>query len=472
MLWALPLGFVVLLQIGSDLCFFSLGVAILGIVRPLAAGVCPLWQAHLPLLLEFTCCWQECSWPCVWLRYDVGFSLVKAHRPCSYFSLLPSSPYLDLLVLCPLLCFCWLVMLLAILGPSNLSPLFFGLVFHAMDAWLCQMFWVLETGLMWLELQDAPMSILARADQFMEKTKRGREKLLDSFSQWLLSNGVSFEDFLNAEVTDLDMVNLLLEKYGRELFKAGRPYGHYSELVNAVGSLRPRFRRSLQGAWDLAYSWLRHEPPSHHVALPWQPMVALLVTSFCWGWVRVAGVIALSWGALTTIGEVLAASRGDLVLPSDLRGARHQVARLDQPDLLKVIEAAFARLPKNARLWPFSGQTLRKRFYSLLGALKLPSGSDKAARGIDLGSLRAGGATWLLDKSEHPELVRRRGRWISAKIMEFFFCRRHLRHNSCPCWDSRQKISFFLEFIFFPRCFGESGISTRLQSLRTHGDFC
>lgn len=52
---------------------------------------------------------------------------------------------------------------------------------------------------------------------------------------------------------------------------------------------------------------LRHEPPCHHVALPCQPMVALLVTSFCWGWVRVAGVIALSWGALTRIGEVLAA---------------------------------------------------------------------------------------------------------------------------------------------------------------------
>ena len=174
------------------------------------------------------------------------------------------------------------------------------------------------------------------------------------------------------------------------------------------------------------------------MALPWQPLVALLVTSFSWGWVRVAGIIALSWGALTRIGEVLAASRSDLVLPSDLggttdfallqirepktrhRGARHQVARLDQPDLLKIIEAAFARLPRNARLWPFSGQTLRKRFYNLLTALKLPSGSDRGHRGIDLGSLRAGGATWLLEASEHPGFVRRRGRWISAKIMEIY----------------------------------------------------
>lgn len=53
-----------------------------------------------------------------------------------------------------------------------------------------------------------------------------------------------------------------------------------------------------------------------------------------------------------------------------------------------------------------------------------------------------------------------------------YIFKRHLRHNSCPCWDSLQKISYFLEFIFFPRCFREFGISTRLQSLRTHGDFC
>ena len=137
---------------------------------------------------------------------------------------------------------------------------------------------------------------LGQGRPVLEKTKKGREKLLDGFSQWLDGKGISFADFLNSELTDLDTVNLLLERYGRELFSAGRPYGHYSELVNGIASLRPRFRRSLQGAWDLAYSWLRHEPPCHHVALPWQPLVALLVTSFSWGWVRVAGVVALSWG--------------------------------------------------------------------------------------------------------------------------------------------------------------------------------
>lgn len=149
-------------------------------------------------------------------------------------------------------------------------------------------------------------------------------------------------------------------------------------------------------------------------------------------------IIALSWGSLLRIGEVVSATRLKLVLPSDLgfsvdyallqidepktrlRAARHQVARLDQPQLLMILEFAFSRLDKGERLWPFSPQTLRKRFYTLLDALTLPKGASGPSRGLDMGSLRAGGATWLLESGENPELVRRRGRWISAKIMEIY----------------------------------------------------
>lgn len=135
---------------------------------------------------------------------------------------------------------------------------------------------------------------------------------------------------------------------------------------------------------------------------------------------------------------MLAAERHQLVLPSDIgfttdylllkidepktrfRGAGHQVARLDQPDLLAICEATLSGIPKNAKLWPLSPQTLRKRFYSLLDALKLQRSEQHGQRGIDLGSLRAGGATWLLEKSENPSLVQRRGRWVTQKVMEIY----------------------------------------------------
>ena len=270
------------------------------------------------------------------------------------------------------------------------------------------------------------------------KTRDARMKLLENFNSWLTELGVSLDDLLNPQFLDIETVNLALEKYGRALYKAGRPYNHYAETINAVSAKRPQLRRVLQGAWDLAYTWLREEPPTHHLALPWQALLCLLSVAFCWNWSRVAGVVALSWGGIARIGEVLNAKRRHLVLPADLAGsinysllqieepktrfkaARHQVARLDQPELLKVVEIAFETLDPGQALWPFSPQTLRKRFQKLVeasGLSRLPSG---VKRGLDLGSLRAGGASWLLMVSEDSELVRRRGRWINNKVMEIY----------------------------------------------------
>ena len=81
---------------------------------------------------------------------------------------------------------------------------------------------------------------------------------------------------------------------------------------------RPRLRRQLQPAWDLAYTWLRQEPPNHHTALPWQVLLCMLSTALCWGWPQVAGILALSWGGITRIGEALGAQRKHLVLPQDV----------------------------------------------------------------------------------------------------------------------------------------------------------
>ena len=46
--------------------------------------------------------------------------------------------------------------------------------------------------------------------------------------------------------------------------------------------------------------------------------------------------------------------------------------------------------------------------------------SGGRARPLDLGSLRPGGATYLLQQTEDSELVRRRGRWVSHRVMEIY----------------------------------------------------
>lgn len=95
-----------------------------------------------------------------------------------------------------------------------------------------------------------------------------RDKLLKSFGEWLEAQNYALDELLNVTQPDVDCINLLLERYGRELSQAGRPYNHYAETTNGVSARRPRTRRSLQQAWDVAFCWLRNEPPIHHVALP------------------------------------------------------------------------------------------------------------------------------------------------------------------------------------------------------------
>ena len=147
---------------------------------------------------------------------------------------------------------------------------------------------------------------------------------------------------------------------------------------------------------------------------------------------------AFPGGGLARVGEVLKAQRKHLILPGDVgrtepfallqieepktrfKAARHQVARVDQPQLVSLIESVFEKYNPERFLRGASPQTLRLRFQRILGALKISSLPDGLSRGLDLGSLRAGGASWLLLTSEDSELVRRRGRWISHKIMEVY----------------------------------------------------
>ena len=141
---------------------------------------------------------------------------------------------------------------------------------------------------------------------------------------------------------------------GKTFFVKG-PYGHFSELINAVAASRPILRRQLIGAWDLAYNWMAVEPHVHHMALPALVLVSMLATCLLWGWIKEAGLFALMWGGLCRPGEVITALREHLVLPQDVmrsqlfallrieepktrrRAAKHQAAKVDLPDLLEVL---------------------------------------------------------------------------------------------------------------------------------------
>ena len=188
----------------------------------------------------------------------------------------------------------------------------------------------------------------------------------------------------------------------------------------------------------MGYAWVKAEPSQHHVAMPAPVLCAMVSLATMWGWLQLAGCLALSWGALLRPGELICACRRDLLLPSDLSWtikfailsipepksrrttARHQAAKLDAPDLLAFVDFVFKDFEGHQRLWPHTASTLRTRFGQLLRALKLPTVHQPSQVCLDLGSLRSGGATWLMLITENPDLCRRRGRWASHRMMEIY----------------------------------------------------
>ena len=243
-----------------------------------------------------------------------------------------------------------------------------------------------------------------------QQTRDRRDVYLRRFREWLWTEkGISFQFLLDQKPPDPERIATLLVDYGKELFYAGKSYGIYSETINSVAVSRPLVRRQLTQAWDLAFSWLADEPHCHHPAMPVSIMTAMVTVSLAWGWPHVASVIMLAWAGIMRIGEVLSASRADLVLPLDAapdtafllvmirapktrgRSAKHQAARVDQSDIVRYVSAMYGKASKDTKLWPFSAATLRKRFQNLLGALLLPTTKSATCRPFDLGSLRPEG---------------------------------------------------------------------------------
>ena len=130
--------------------------------------------------------------------------------------------------------------------------------------------------------------------------------------------------------------------------------------------------------------------------------------------------------------------RRSLLLPADVNGtcdyamlsvaepktrckaARHQAAKIDEHDLLRVISLAFGAVGFSQKQWPQSASTFRSRFDMLMQRLEIAELPLNRNRKLDLGSLRAGGATWLLSVSEDAELVWRRGRRLNRRTMEIY----------------------------------------------------
>ena len=271
-----------------------------------------------------------------------------------------------------------------------------------------------------------------------EATRQLRDRYWSVFESWTHESGFNFEEILADYYGNLDEINFILVRFGRTLYRQGKSYNQYAETLNALVARRPALRRLLTAAWDLGFAWTKQEPSQHHIPMPIPILLSMITTALFWGWLRMAGILALGFGGLLRPGELVSALRMDLLLPTDVGNimqfallsirepksrytyARHQATKIDSPDLLQVVTLAFKQLRSTERLWPYSGQTLRGRFKALLAVNGLSTISRPGNRCLDLGSLRSGGATFIILTTENSELCRRRGRWANHRMMEVY----------------------------------------------------
>ena len=246
------------------------------------------------------------------------------------------------------------------------------------------------------------------------------------------------QELLFGRQIDSELVTEALIAYGKELYYGGKPYGRFAETINAVTSARPFLRKQVQPVWDLAFNWVADEPHEHHPALPLSILLAISGLSLLWGWHHEACIYLMCWTGLLRIGEALAATRRELILPRDAapgvgvallrillpktrgRSAKHQAARIDFPDVIRLLDATYGSCDGDTPLWKLSPQTLRKRFGQLQTALGIDPSRGPGKIPYDLGSLRPGGATFYLQQTEDSEFVRRRGRWLSSRVLEIY----------------------------------------------------
>ena len=313
---------------------------------------------------------------------------------------------------------CWVLLCFPPVAAMPITPLTAGDVFRARHR------------------SDIPG--LPEGRPVLARTGSLRSRYFVSFQKWVDEIGVDLEFLLSNYHENVEEINCLLTRYGRELYRGGRTYNQFAETINELTSRKPPLRRLVQSAWDLGYTWRKVEPSVHHIAMPAMVLLAVLSTCFAWGWTRLAGCFALMWGGLLRPGEMTNATRGDLLLPDDVQSqmpfcllavkepktrfsnARHQSVKVDVPELLQIIRLAFLDLSDSSFLWPYSAQTLRLRLKQILAALKLQADSLPDSRALDLGSFRAGGATFIIQATEDGDLLQRRGRWANRKMMEIY----------------------------------------------------
>ena len=289
-------------------------------------------------------------------------------------------------------------------------------------------------GPLWTESADRvhgprdPAAI--RQPPVQERTARRREVLVEGFCRVVEDQtGTTFEDLTTA---DLPQVSELVRTCGWRAFENGWALGDFRNLLLGLRDRYPWASPSFGSGWRLVQRWQMLEPSTPHLPIPWPLLRATLAVAGAWRWWRVLLSTFLGFFALLRPGELCGLTRAAILLPragSDIKdllikvlapkrragGARVEYSKIDAEFLPEVIIRLIEGLQPTERIWPGSPEQLVRRLRKIW-ALFLPS-----PKSFSLGSLRAGGATFLFNHwSEDSQRLSWRGRWRALPTLAHY----------------------------------------------------
>ena len=264
-------------------------------------------------------------------------------------------------------------------------------------------------------------------------TQKLQLRIWELFSVWLdshLTAGAKDQVFLCGP-----LAVQLLRRFGLHLYESGGQLYEFRHLCVIVQQRFPWCRPLMSPAWQLLNQWEELSPVVHRQPLPEVLYKSMVAAAMFLGWRRFAGCLVLAMEGITRIGEVLRATRGELLLPRELfdpdsqtaflqvkkpKTARRGKGRVQHCSVrgelaVKFLDAIFGGLEPFLKLYPLSANSFRTKWTKLLLLLKIPKHLHPTPA-----SVRGGGSVMAYRRGESIQSIMWRMRLVSQGTLESY----------------------------------------------------
>lgn len=270
----------------------------------------------------------------------------------------------------------------------------------------------------------------------------------------LIEGGQALGHFLRANALDWEVIRRGRSKNVDEILdsfvQAMHGLNRKSSLRVAkhgilfVQTIRPQLHNTLKAAWSSLRSWEEMCPAGFRSPMPLPLLAAFLCQCRLIAarsehraekqlWYTLAGLVHVAFFGLLRPGELFGLRSEDISLPHSMSLAaafaviclvrpknarqmgRQQFCEVHRPDAINWLAwIVHVSAKKGRALWPSAPTRFRVMFKHVCQKMMISSMKLSPA------SLRAGGATWMLDEGYEVSRIRFQGRWTNLRSLEHY----------------------------------------------------